>query len=84
MIAAEDVLAPVIREEIERRTLPVSVERLPIRVSSLGLDIRLRGAALLAFRSMLEDAALLKALGTMSLPAREKRTQSPLQATAPR
>jgi predicted NBD/HSP70 family sugar kinase len=78
LIAAEDILVPLIWEEIARRTLPVSTERLLLRVSSLGLDIRLRGAVSLAFRSILQDAVLLKALGTMSLP-REKRSTFSLQ-----
>ena len=69
LIAGEDLLLPVIQEELERRTLPLSMKALQIRVSSLGLDIRLRGAALLAFRSVLQDLALLKSLGTMR-PAR--------------
>jgi hypothetical protein len=71
LIAAEDTLVPLIRDEIERRTLPASSERLAVHVSSLGLDIRLRGAVFLAFRSILQNAALFKSLGTMSLP-REK------------
>jgi glucokinase len=54
LIAAEDILVPLIWEEIARRTLPVSTERLLLRVSSLGLDIRLRGAVSLAFRSILQ------------------------------
>lgn len=65
LIAGEDVLLPIIRDELQRRTLPLSMKGLQIRVSSLGLDIRLRGAALLAFRSVLQDPGLLKALGTM-------------------
>jgi predicted NBD/HSP70 family sugar kinase len=76
LIAAEDTLVPVIRDEIARRTLPASSERLVVHVSSLGLDIRLRGAVLLAFRSILQNAALFKLLGTMS-PPREKPTVFP-------
>jgi predicted NBD/HSP70 family sugar kinase len=68
MIAAEDILVPVILDEIQRRSLPVSTERLSIRVSSLGLDIRLRGAVLLAFRSILETPESLRTLGVNSLP----------------
>jgi predicted NBD/HSP70 family sugar kinase len=74
LIAAEDVLVPAIRAEIECRTLPVSTKGLVIRVSSLGLDIRLRGAVMLAFRSVLERPDLLKALGTMSLPRQRQAT----------
>jgi hypothetical protein len=72
LIAAEDVLAPIIRDEIERRTLAVSKEKLLIRISTLGLDIRLRGAVFLAFRSILEKPELLSALGTMNLPRHEQ------------
>ena len=71
LIAAEDVLVPVIREEMERRMLPVSAQGLSIRVSSLGLDIRLQGAVSFAFRSMLQRPELLKALGTMNFRRRE-------------
>ena len=53
LIAAEDVLLPIIVAEMERRTLPVSAEGLSVRVSSLGLDIRLHGAVSFAFRSIL-------------------------------
>lgn len=81
LIAAEDTLVPIIRDEIARRTLPVSTEQLRIEVSSLGLDIRLRGAVFLAFRSILQNPALFKALGTMSLP-RDQRRPLPAQAAS--
>jgi predicted NBD/HSP70 family sugar kinase len=67
LIAAEDTLVPVIRDEIARRTLAVSTEGVSVQVSSLGLDIRLQGAVSLAFRSILQNASLFKGLGTMSI-----------------
>lgn len=78
LITAEDTLVAVIRDEIARRTLPVSTERLLVRISSLGLDIRLRGAVSLAFRSILENPILFKSLGTMSF-AREQPAMHPLE-----
>jgi hypothetical protein len=40
------------------------LEVVRIVVSGLGLDIRLKGAASLAFRNMLEDPALLERICT--------------------
>jgi len=70
LIAAEDVLVPLIMDTIRRHTLAVSLEGVSIRVSSLGLDIRLRGAVSLAFRSILENPELLKGLGTINRTVR--------------
>jgi len=78
LIGAEDTLVPVIRDEIARRALPVSTEGLRIEVSSLGLDIRLRGAVSLAFRSILQDTGLFRELGTMSLPRPKRAGGSPV------
>jgi predicted NBD/HSP70 family sugar kinase len=68
IISAEDILLPVIRDEIERRTLPLSLEGVKITVSQLGLDVRLKGAASLAFREMLEDPKLLRKVCASALP----------------
>ena len=62
LIGGEDVLVPIIRGEIERRALAVSLEGVRIAVSSLGLDIRLKGAAALAFRRMIETPQLLQTI----------------------
>jgi predicted NBD/HSP70 family sugar kinase len=62
LIIAEDVLLPLIWERIRRQTPPASLEGLKITVSGLGLDIRLKGAAFLAFRSMLEDPHLIEGM----------------------
>jgi predicted NBD/HSP70 family sugar kinase len=59
LIAGEDVLLPVIREEVLRLSLRNIAGEVDLVVSSLGLDIRLRGAASLAFRNCLADPALL-------------------------
>ena len=56
----EDVLLPVIEREVRRQTLRELSADLKITVSSLGLDMRLKGAAALAFRKSLADASLLK------------------------
>ena len=60
IIAGEDVLLPIVKEEIIRCTLPEVLADVKITVSSLGLDIRLRGAVSMAFRTSLQDADLLE------------------------
>ena len=60
LITGEDVLVPLIKEELFRHSVPELVDGLEIATSSLGLDIRLRAAASLAFRKCLDDPALLK------------------------
>jgi hypothetical protein len=54
-------------EQIRLQTRPRSLEVVKIAVSGLGLDIRLKGAASLAFRNVLEAPALLERICT---PAR--------------
>jgi predicted NBD/HSP70 family sugar kinase len=71
IISAEDVLLPIIREEIERRTLALSLQGVKITVSGLGLHVRLRGAASLAFREMLEDPVHLRRVCGSALPVME-------------
>ena len=68
IISAEDVLLPIIRDEIENRTLPLSRQGVKITVSRLGLDVRLKGAASLAFREMLEDPTHLRRVCASALP----------------
>ena len=60
VIAGRDLLLPVIEEQVRRFSLPNLLEGVKIAVSGLGLDIRLRGAASLAFRNSLADATLLQ------------------------
>ncbi len=60
LIVAEDVLLPIIWDQIRLLTRPRSLEVVKIVVSGLGLDIRLKGAAALAFRNMLEDPELVQ------------------------
>jgi predicted NBD/HSP70 family sugar kinase len=60
IIAGEDVLLPIVKEEIIRFTLPEVLSGVKITLSSLGLDIRLRGAVSMAFRTSLQDADLLE------------------------
>jgi predicted NBD/HSP70 family sugar kinase len=64
LIVAEDVMVPILWEQIRLQTRPRSLEVVRIVVSGLGLDIRLKGAASLAFRNMLEDPALLERICT--------------------
>jgi len=71
LMGAEDTLVPIVLNEIRVRTLPVSLESLKIVVSSLGLDIRLKGAASLAFRKMLESPTLLRTMCNLSRPDRD-------------
>ncbi|MBK9168495.1 MAG: ROK family protein [Bryobacterales bacterium] len=60
VLGAEDVLLPVVEASLERNALPNLTQDLTITMSGLGLDIRLKGAASLAFRKSLEDSSLLK------------------------
>lgn len=60
LIMAEDVMLPIIWDQIRLQTRPRSLEVVKIVVSGLGLDIRLRGAASLAFRNMLENRELVQ------------------------
>ncbi len=58
LVNAEDIFLPRIREEIVANSLPAFVKNLDIRVSRLGHDIGLKGAASFAFRKSLSNAAL--------------------------
>ena len=67
LIIAEDVMLPILWEQIRLQTRPRSLEVVKIAVSGLGLDMRLKGAASLAFRNMLETPELLGGVGTPAL-----------------
>lgn len=60
LVPVEDVFLPLIKEELFRHCLPKLRQNLEIAVSSLGLDVRLKGAAALAFRKSLADPVLLQ------------------------
>ena len=60
LITAEDVMLPIIWDQIRQQTRPRSLENVKIVISSLGLDIRLKGTASLAFRNMLETPELIQ------------------------
>lgn len=60
MINGEDVLLPIIKDELFRNALPDLVQDLKLTVSGLGLDIRLKGAAAYAFRQSLYHPQLLE------------------------
>jgi len=60
LIIAEGVMLPIIWDQIRLQTRPRSLEVVKMVVSGLGLDIRLKGAASLAFRNMLEDPELVQ------------------------
>jgi predicted NBD/HSP70 family sugar kinase len=68
LIAAEDVMLPILWDQIQLQTQPRSLEVVKIVVSGLGLDIRLKGTASLAFRNMLEAPELIQ---RMCVPVRE-------------
>jgi glucokinase len=67
LIIAEDVMLPIIQDQIRQQTRPRSLESVKIVVSGLGLDIRLKGAASLAFRNMLETSELIQKMCTPAL-----------------
>lgn len=60
LASGEDLLLPLVEKEIRRHTLADLSDGLRITASGLGLDMRLKGAAALAFRQSLADPALLK------------------------
>lgn len=59
LISGEDLFVPIIWDELKIRTLPLLLKDLQIKSSSLGLDIRLKGAASLAFRNAISNPKLL-------------------------
>lgn len=59
-VRGEDLFGPRIEAELRRHCLPALLPGLKLRMSSLGDDIGLKGAASLAFRSALEHPQLLK------------------------
>jgi len=75
LVGGEDIFLPRIRSEIEANSLPDFVENLEIRVSRLGHDIGLKGAASFAFRNSLNNAAVLQ---KMCRPAVE--SHEPIEA----
>lgn len=84
LIDGEDVLVPVIQEEIQRHALPDLTRDLKIVVSGLGLDIRLKGACSLAFRRAIADPGLLKKMcrpmmDTSAGDTRERRVAASLR-----
>jgi len=68
LILAEDIVLPIIWDQIRLLTRPRSLEVVQVVVSRLGLDIRLKGAASLAFRNVLEAPELMQRL---CAPARD-------------
>jgi glucokinase len=60
IIAGEDLMMPLIKEEIRLRALPDLLHGVEVTVSGLGLDIRLKGAASLAFRGALRESSALQ------------------------
>jgi N-acetylglucosamine repressor len=64
LIIAEDLMLPIIWDQVRLLTRPRSLEIVRIVVSGLGLDIRLKGAAALAFRNMLQSPELVQRMCT--------------------
>ena len=60
LVMGADVLLHRIVEHLNRRAMPDFLEGLQVRISSLGPDIGIIGAASLAVRSSLLDSKLLK------------------------
>ena len=60
IISGEDLLLPIVKDELFRRALPELVRDLKLTVSGLGLDIRLKGAAAYAFRQSVFHPGLLQ------------------------
>jgi predicted NBD/HSP70 family sugar kinase len=60
IISGEDLLLPIVKDELFRHALPELVRDLKLTVSGLGLDIRLKGAAAYAFRQSVFHPRLLQ------------------------
>jgi predicted NBD/HSP70 family sugar kinase len=63
----EDLLMPLLRRQFERHALPQLARAVQIASSNLGPDLRLRGAASLAFHRCLADPRLLARLCNLPL-----------------
>lgn len=59
IVAGEDVMLPIISEEMKANLLPATFAALELSVSDLGPDFRLSGAIALAFSHSLADPVLL-------------------------
>ncbi|MCC7499134.1 MAG: ROK family transcriptional regulator [Bryobacterales bacterium] len=76
LVHGQDLMLPRIRAELEKCALTRSLAGLELKVSSLGLDIGVKGAAALAFRQSLAQPALLKKMCTpfaVAVPRAQKR-----------
>lgn len=62
LVAAEDLLPPLLYKEIEASALPQFVDNLRIAVTGMGTDIGLKGAAYFAFERSLLNTHVLKKL----------------------
>lgn len=62
LVAGEDLLVPIIRDQLVQHALPELLNGLKLISSGLGPDLRLRGAGALAFRKTLADPVLLNKL----------------------
>lgn len=70
IVEAEDIVVPIVREELVRRNLPETIDGLRIVASPLGVDVRLKGAGCLAFLSTLNDPETLLRICRTDVPAR--------------
>ena len=70
IVEAEDIVVPIVREELVRRNLPETIEGLRIVASPLGVDVRLKGAGCLAFLSTLNNPETLLRICRTEVPAR--------------
>jgi N-acetylglucosamine repressor len=69
LVPGEDIFVPMIKKELFRHCLPELAQDLELAMSSLGLDIRLKAAASLAFRKCLAEPKLLKKICSAVLSA---------------
>ncbi|MDP1555358.1 MAG: ROK family protein, partial [Hyphomonas sp.] len=74
LIHGQDLLLAGIREELARHCAPELRDHLVLRVSSLGHDSGLKGAASLAFLNSLQDRALLKRMTGPDVPDDSEET----------
>lgn len=81
LMQGEDLLLPRIRKELSAH-VPEFLRTASLRVTSLGQDIGLKGAASLAFRNSVQNSSLLKGLckpisETLNVPKKSRVRSSP-------
>jgi predicted NBD/HSP70 family sugar kinase len=76
LVLGEDLIMPRLHEVLRNHTIGRIFQGLELKISSLGFDIGLKGAAALAFRQSLIHPGLLKKFCTPAPLGRTRATRS--------